>query len=61
MKQVCYYDPAERQHQKERARASDALQLRQGNVSQNDLRQRNSFLGSLEIVSYSIICNEVFA
>lgn len=61
MPQVCYYDPAEREQEKERHRASDALQLRQGEISRSDLRDRNSFFASLEIVDSSIRCQEVFA
>jgi hypothetical protein len=61
MYQVGHYRPAERQREKERARASDALDLRQGRVSQADLRARNGLFSSLEIVESSIVCEEVFA
>lgn len=61
MPEVCYYDPAERQREKERLRASDALQLRRGDISQHDLRQRNALLASFEIVDSSLRCQEVFA
>lgn len=61
MYQVSQYRPAERQKEKERSRASDALNLRQGHVSQADLRAQNGFLSSLEIVDSQIICQEVFA
>ncbi len=60
MYQVSHYRPAERQEEKERVRASDALALCQGKVSQADLRARNGFFSSLEIVESSIICQEVF-
>ena len=61
MPKVCNYNPAERQQEKERSRASDALQLRRGDVSQGDLREQTSFFGSLDLVGSSIICQEVFA
>lgn len=61
MRQVCYYSPAERLEEKERHRAFDAQQLRDGNVSQADLRARNGFLSSLEIVDSAVLYQEVFA
>lgn len=61
MHQVCHYNPAERQQSKKRQRASDAVQLREGRISLEELRARNSFLYSLEIVESSISCQEVFA
>ncbi len=61
MHQVCHYSPAERQQSKERQRASDAAQLREGRISASDLRARNGFLASLEIVDSSISCQEAFA
>lgn len=61
MRQVCYYSPAERQHEKERQRAADAADLRFGNVSREELRHRNGFLSSLDVVSSSVVCAEVFA
>jgi hypothetical protein len=61
MSDVRYYDPAERQREKERSRAFDAAQLSQGAVSQGELRQRNGFFSSLEILDASISCQEVFA
>ena len=61
MYQVSQYRPAERQKEKERSRASDALNLRQGRVSQADLRAQNGFLSSLEIIDSEIICQEIFA
>lgn len=61
MYHVCQYSPAERQNEKERARASDALDLRQGRVSQADMRARNGFFSSLEIVESHIVCQEIFA
>lgn len=61
MRQVCYYSPAERHNEKERQRALDAECLRLGAVSREDLRLRNGFLSSLDVVSSSIICEEVFA
>lgn len=61
MRQVCYYSPAERLQEKERQRASDAEQLRDGRASQADLRARNGFFSSLEIVDSAVLCQEVFA
>lgn len=61
MRQACYYSPAERQREKERQRAADAEDLRLGNVSHDELRLRNGFFSSLDVVSSSMICAEVFA
>ena len=61
MMQVRYYDPAERQQEKERQRASDALLLREGRISRGELRERNGFFSSVEIVDSSISFQEVFA
>lgn len=61
MSQVRYFDPAERQREKERARALDAVQLRDGIVSPVGLRQRNSFFASLDIESSAVACQDVFA
>ena len=61
MLEVRYYDPAERQQEKERQRASDALLLSEGRASQSELRERNSFFSSVEIVESSISFREVFA
>lgn len=61
MRQVCHYNPAERQREKERSRASDAFQLDHGHVSQGELRARNGFFSSLEVLSSSVICQEEFA
>jgi hypothetical protein len=61
VRQVCYYDPAEREREKERHRALDESRLHDGEVSRQELRERNSFLSSLEIVDSSIVCREVFA
>ena len=61
MRQVCYYSPAERQMEKERQRVSDADDLRSGMVSQDDLRLRNGFFSSLEIIESSIVGEEAFA
>ncbi len=38
MSQIAFYDPAERQREKERHRASDASALLGGSVSQDELR-----------------------
>lgn len=54
MQQLCSYNPAERQREKQRQRADDDLQLRQGLVSRADIRARNGFLSSLDIVGSSI-------
>ena len=61
MLQVRYYDPAERQQEKERQRASDALLLSEGRISRADLRERNGFFSSVEIVESSISFQEAFA
>lgn len=61
MPQVSYYSPAARQLEKERQRASDEAQLRAGAISQHDLRGRNGFFSSLEIIGSSVLCQEVFA
>lgn len=60
MQQACYYSPAERQKEKERQRASDADDLRSGRISRDELRARNGFFSSLDIVGSSIICEEAF-
>lgn len=54
MLQVSYYDPAERQREKDRARERDDRALRNGDISREDLRMRNSFLAPLQIVGSSI-------
>ena len=54
MLQVSYYSPAERQREKDRARAQDERDLREGNVSREELRLRNGFLAQLEIVGSSV-------
>lgn len=54
MSQVSHYDPVERQREKDRARARDDRALRDGAISREQLRLRNSFLAPLEIVSSSI-------
>ena len=61
MPQACHYNPAEREQEKERQRAFDAAQLREGEISQADLRARNGFFSSLQIVESSISCQEAFA
>lgn len=61
MPEVCLYDPAERQMEKERSRAADEADLRSGSVSRGDLSARNGFFSSLQIVDSSVICQEVFA
>lgn len=60
MRQVCYYDPAERQREKERSRASDAAALSSGFVSRRDLSVRNGFFSSLQVIDSAVICQEVF-
>jgi hypothetical protein len=54
MVQVSYYDPAERQREKDRAREQDDRALRSGEVSRDELRLRNGFLAPLQIVGSSI-------
>ena len=54
MLHVSYYDPAERQREKDHARELDDRALRNGDVSREDLRMRNSFLASLQIVGSAI-------
>lgn len=61
MPQVCYYNPAERQLEKEHQRQLDAAQLHVGQVSADELKKRNGFFSSLEIVHASVACEEVFA
>jgi hypothetical protein len=61
MLQACQYSAADREQEKERQRASDAEQLREGKVSREDLRVRNAFLSPLQILESSISCQEVFA
>lgn len=61
MRQVSYYDPAERQMEKERSRAFDAAALSSGVVSHRDLSARNGFFSSLQVVDSAVICQEVFA
>ncbi len=54
MVQVSYYDPAERQREKDRARAQDDRDLREGRVSREALRRLNGFFASLDIIDSSI-------
>lgn len=54
MRQLCHFNPAERQQEKARARAADDLALQSGEVSRDELRARNGFFSSLEIVSSSV-------
>lgn len=54
MLQVSHYSPAERQREKDRAREQDERDLREGRVSREELRLRNSFLAPLEIVGSSV-------
>jgi hypothetical protein len=54
MVHVSYYDPAERQREKDRAREQDDRALRNGDVSHEQLRLRNNFLAPIEIVGSSI-------
>jgi hypothetical protein len=54
MLQASYYDPAERQREKDRAREQDDRALRNGDISREALRMRNSFLAPLDVVSSSI-------
>jgi hypothetical protein len=61
MLEISYYNPAEREQEKERRRASDAAQLREGRISKADLRARNVFFSSLEVVESSISYQAIFA
>jgi len=61
MLKIRLYDPAQRQQEKERQRASDAAALQNGQVSRDDLRVSNGFFSSLEVLDSSIACNEVFS
>lgn len=54
MLQVSYYDPVERQREKDRAREQDDRALRNGEVSREQLHLRNGFLAPLQIVGSSI-------
>lgn len=60
MLQARQYKTIDREQEKERQRASDAAQLREGKVSLEDLRERNAFLSPLQILESSISCREVF-
>lgn len=60
MLQARQYKTIDREQEKERQRASDAAQLREGKVSLEDLRARNAFLSPLQILESSISCREVF-
>lgn len=61
MRQVCYYDPADRQREKERSRASDEAAIVSGSLSRRDLSARNGFFSSLQVIDSAVICQEVFA
>lgn len=61
MLKIRLYDSAQRQQEKERQRALDAAALQSGQVSRDDLRVRNGFLSSLEVIDSSITCKEVFS
>lgn len=61
MLQVCLYDPAERQREKERSRALDEADLRSGSVSHAEMSARNGFFSSLHVIESSVVCQEVFA
>jgi hypothetical protein len=54
MLQLSLYDPAERQREKNRVREQDDIALRNGDISREELRMRNSFLAPLQIVGSSI-------
>lgn len=49
-----YFDPRQRQREKEFARECDERDLRDGRVSRQDLSVRNGFFSSLQIVGSSI-------
>ncbi|HZF93884.1 MAG TPA: hypothetical protein VEZ20_03325 [Allosphingosinicella sp.] len=49
-----YFDPWQRQRDKEFARERDEQDLRAGAVSRQDLSARNGFFSSLQIVGSSI-------
>lgn len=54
MRQQCHFEPAERQREKARARAADDRALRSGEISREELRARNGFFSSLDVVSSSV-------
>lgn len=54
MRQILNFDPVQRQHEKARARELDDRALRSGKISREELRGRNSFFSSLEIVHSSV-------
>ena len=54
------YDPNVRSRAKQRQRDLDASALSSGRVTRSDLRVRNGFLSSLEIVESSIVCDDAF-
>lgn len=49
MSEAKYYDPIERQREKQRARAQDERYLREGRISPEALNRRNGFFSSLDL------------
>jgi len=54
MLQVSYFNPVGRQREKALARELDDRALRSGAISREELRHRNGFFSSLQIVSSSV-------
>ncbi len=54
MPQPNYFDPAERQMEKERSRVADEAALAQGEISRGQLAEENGFFSCLDIVESSI-------
>jgi hypothetical protein len=58
---VSLYDPLERQREKQRSRDQDDRDLREGRVSREELRMRNSFLSSVDLPNSSIRRRRILA
>mgnify|MGYP003582240195 CR=1 FL=1 len=52
--QVGLHDPMERQREKQRSRYQDDRDLREGRVSREEMRLRNSFFSSVDLANSSI-------
>jgi hypothetical protein len=61
MMQVSLYDPMERQREKQRSRDQDDRDLREGRVSREEMRLRNSFFSSVDLANSSIRRRRVLA
>lgn len=61
MYQVEEYCPVEREREKERSRASDALELSEGRISREDLNARNSAFSGMDIARARIVIWKEFS